>query len=282
MNALPDILLEAQQRGATLRRSGSEWIGPCPLCGGRDRFAVNTAKQIFNCRRCQRGGDAIEMVKLLDGVEFAEAVHILKRGLPKNPRFPRPRSSRRREVGEKDLTAFALRIWGDAVPLPDTDGGYYFDYRGLQITAFADLSHCLRWHEGIRAVVALMTDPKTNIPMGIHRTFLDAGARKIERKMLGRQGVIRLTPDEDVCEGLGIAEGIEDALSVLASWSPVWAATSAGAIKRFPVLSGIDALTIFADADPVGTDAATTCAERWRDAGKEAQIRMPPVRRQHQ
>ena len=55
--------------------------------------------------------------------------------------------------------------------------------------------------------------------------------------MLGRQGVVRITPDEDVTYGLGIAEGVEDALAIALEWGPAWAATSAGAIERFPVLS---------------------------------------------
>jgi hypothetical protein len=29
---------------------------PCPICGGRDRFSINAAKQKWNCRGCARGG----------------------------------------------------------------------------------------------------------------------------------------------------------------------------------------------------------------------------------
>jgi hypothetical protein len=121
-------------------------------------------------------------------------------------------------------------------------------------------------------VVALMTDPVTNDPIGIHRTFLDADGKKRERKMLGRQGVVRITPDEDVTYGLGIAEGVEDALAVALNWGPAWAATSAGAIERFPVLAGIDCINIFADADSAGGKAARACADRWIAAGREARI----------
>ena len=63
-------------------------------------------------------------------------------------------------------------------------------------------------------------------------------ARRSSVRCSGRQGVVRITPDEDVTYGLGIAEGVEDALAVVMDWGrPVWAATSAGAIERFPVLS---------------------------------------------
>jgi hypothetical protein len=36
---------ELARRGIRLRRQGRELVGPCPRCGGRDRFAVNVPKQ---------------------------------------------------------------------------------------------------------------------------------------------------------------------------------------------------------------------------------------------
>src|SRR5262249_34696680 len=124
----------------------------------------------------------------------------------------------------------------------------------------------------------LMTCPETGEPCGVHRTFLDDGGKKLERKMLGRQGVIRLSPDDDVTLGLGITEGVEDGLAVLLSgWRPVWAATSSGAIARFPVLAGIESLTIFGDSDSPGMTAAETCCRRWAAEGRDARI-VPPGR----
>jgi putative DNA primase/helicase len=161
----------------------------------------------------------------------------------------------------------ALKLWEESVPLPGTLGWRYFtEHRGLQIGI--NLDHALRYHSLHRMVVALMTDPRTNEPCGAHRTFLNSDGSKRERKMLGRQGVVRISPDEDVTQGLGIAEGVEDALAILASgWAPVWAATSAGMMAKFPVLSGIECLTIFPDNDKnsVGRRAAEECAERWAD-----------------
>jgi hypothetical protein len=165
----------------------------------------------------------------------------------------------------------ALKLWKQSVPLKGTP--YFTETRGLDIGDVADFEHCLRWHQGISAVVALMTDPINNQPTGVHRSFLNPDATKRERKMLGKQGVIRLSRDEDVLEGLGLTEGIEDALKILLSgWAPVWAATSAGAVERFPVLSGIDALTIFRDDDDTGIKAAEVCAQRWSAIDREVFI----------
>jgi putative DNA primase/helicase len=180
----------------------------------------------------------------------------------------------------------AASLASATVSLRETLGWRYFtEHRGLDIGRLGDLDHALRWHAGICAVVAVMTDPITNEQTGIHRTFLNADGTAVlnpdgtkKRMMLGKQGVIRLTRNEDVTSGLGIVEGIEDGLAVLLSgWAPVWAATSAGAIKAFPVLSGIEALTIFADQDDnaTGFTAALACQARWTTADREVRI-FPP------
>jgi len=186
-----------------------------------------------------------------------------------------PRSNLDTETDTDQIkrTETALKIWAAAVPLRDTLGQRYFvERRGLHV-GLIDLEHAIRWHAKIGAVVALMTDPITNEPTGIHRTFLHPDGTKRERKMLGKQGVIRLSRDEEVNEGLGLTEGVEDGLAVLLSgWAPVWTATSAGGIERFPVLSGIESITIFADADPPGMKAAQACSETWLAADREARI----------
>jgi len=100
--------------------------------------------------------------------------------------------------------------------------------------------------------------------------------------MMGRakDAVIKLTDDADVTLGLGVAEGVENALTLAAyGWWPIWAAGSAGSIRNLPVLDGIEALTIFADVDDggVGLTAARECAARWSHAGKLVEIQKPPA-----
>jgi len=64
----------ALQHGLKLRRSGHERIGPCPKCGGTDRFSYNPSKGVFNCRKCGATGDVIAFEMFLDGSSFAEAI----------------------------------------------------------------------------------------------------------------------------------------------------------------------------------------------------------------
>jgi hypothetical protein len=67
---------EIERRGIHLR-GGVDRCGPCPKCGGDDRFSINTTKQIFNCRGCDVGGDVIAFVQHVDGVDFAHACQTL-------------------------------------------------------------------------------------------------------------------------------------------------------------------------------------------------------------
>jgi DNA primase len=64
---------EVRRRGIKLNRVGDELIGPCPRCGGDDRFAINVKKQVFNCRGCGAKGDVVSLVELLDRVDFTTA-----------------------------------------------------------------------------------------------------------------------------------------------------------------------------------------------------------------
>lgn len=42
--------------------------GPCPACGGRDRFSISPARQAWNCRGCGHGGrDGIGLMALANG-----------------------------------------------------------------------------------------------------------------------------------------------------------------------------------------------------------------------
>lgn len=57
-----------------LRRACGEHAGPCPKCGGHDRFSINMQKEVFNCRGCDAKGDALALVMHVIGLDLAGAV----------------------------------------------------------------------------------------------------------------------------------------------------------------------------------------------------------------
>jgi hypothetical protein len=242
---------------------------------------------LFYDHRDGKGGDVFDLVRLSLDCGFSDArswlaefYGIARDGEPcaSRPREPEPRL----DATEADRSRIhsALTRWRETVPLPDTIGELYFAKRGLSAE---NLGHAVRWHRSCPfassrhpCVAALMRDPLTDEPIGIHRTALTPGGEKIGRRMLGKAGVVKFSPVEDVLEGLGIAEGIETALSILqAGWSPMWAVGSAGAIERFPYMPGVEHLTVWADHDDVGLKAAKMCAQRWAGSGAGATVRYP-------
>lgn len=77
-----DILAAVQAKGVTLNKvsttHGGEWAGPCPLCGGDDRFRCwpnkDKSKKVFFCRQCnEAGGDLIAFFRWADGMSYKQA-----------------------------------------------------------------------------------------------------------------------------------------------------------------------------------------------------------------
>jgi putative DNA primase/helicase len=94
--------------------------------------------------------------------------------------------------------------------------------------------------------------------------------------------VLRLWPDELVTLGLVIGEGLETVLAAATRiehrgtlLQPAWAVGDAGHLAKFPVLAGIEALTILVDHDEAGQRAARECRERWLAAGREVTALIP-------
>lgn len=77
---------------------GGEYAGPCPICGGTDRLKVQpnaTPRLRWWCRQCspdEHWHDAIDFVRLRDGVSFREACTRLQITVPKchDPLPPAP------------------------------------------------------------------------------------------------------------------------------------------------------------------------------------------------
>ena len=135
-------------------------------------------------------------------------------------------------------------------------------------------------------MLGLMTDAVTGEPKAIHRTAITAEGQKVGKKMLGPCAgcIVRLWPDDTVSTALVLGEGIETTLAAATRVDyrgthliPAWAACSAGGMAKFPVLSGIECLTLLVDNDKSGAGqrAATECSERWTAADREV-IRLIP------
>jgi hypothetical protein len=293
-----DILSVAQQCGAQLKRIGAaEWAGPCPACGGRDRFSVNTKRQLFNCRGAF-GGDVIAMVSHLQAMTFLDAVAYLtgevgaREPIRREPiRRAPPAPAAAAPQGEQRRIDRAAAIFGEGVGPCGTPLELYLNSRGLGLEedvagAVVRFHPRCPWRDEatdrtiyVPAMVAALRSITTDEITGVHRTRLSPNGQKIDRRMLGiaAGSAVKLDSDDSVNGGLHVAEGIESGLAARQlGLRPTWALGSAGAIAAFPVLAGVDALTILFEYDAGANNrAATECAERWIAAGKEVFIVSP-------
>jgi DNA primase len=122
---------------------GGEYAGPCPFCGGKDRFRVQPARGQWWCRSCspdERWSDAIAYVERRDGVDFREACDRLGGGgsvsatadttrpapLAAPPDDPEP-SDTWRAAGRELVERAEALLWSDA----GTRARDYLHERGL-------------------------------------------------------------------------------------------------------------------------------------------------------
>lgn len=89
MSSLLDLL---PQREAFKHKTDTEWAGPCPWCGGTDRFVVVTdggqdGKGRYFCRQCDAKGFASDFLEKFRHLSRQEAREAL--GLPDGKPSPR-------------------------------------------------------------------------------------------------------------------------------------------------------------------------------------------------
>lgn len=274
-----------------------EWLSCCcPLPDHYDRdpsFSIHAIVGNWRCHGCgATGGDVLELFRRATGAQFLEAAEALGALCDADPRSEatalRPHEPPQHTApiaAPLEWSDTAERIWRRTQGLRGTLGETYLQHRGC---ALPPRDSHLRFlpSDGPHppSLCAAITDATTGRPLSLHFTRLaadgrgKAGTERDKLLLRGHRkagGVIRLWPDEAVTGGLAIAEGVETALAAAHAFTPVWAAIDAGNLAAFPVLPGIEALTILADHDEAGLRAAAACSQRWADAGREARIATP-------
>jgi hypothetical protein len=270
---------ELTQRGIVLKRQGGELIGPCPVCGGTDRFGVNINKQLWNCRGCSKGGDVIALVRHLDGCSFGTAVETLTGGdVYNNSWGVYTRSST--PTNDTTQADKARWLWSRCVPAtPDTPVAKYLGKRGYTGPIPPTIAYLSPHGEHRPAMIAafglvpeiepgvIIAPPQIS---GVHLTKLTIAGDKADtdpvKITLGPSvgQPIMLSAVNDLL-GLAVVEGIEDGLSVYAATGlGVWVAGTAG---RMPALADaipnyVECVTIYKHSDADGRTNTIKLAEK--------------------
>ena len=289
--AARSVLIEDEiaRRGIQLRRSGSERIGPCPRCGGRDRFAFSVTKQIWNCRGCKTAdvtGDVIGLVEWLDGVGFLDACTTLAGEERSQHQHVHSGNNNSRADDTQAGIKAARHLWNAAInPIGTLGEIYLVDERKLKLppelaeSVLRYYGSCL-WRDGadailVPALIAAFRAIDNDSITGIHRIALRNDGRKLDRRMLGvvAGSAIKLDPAGDT---LHLAEGLESAMAARQlGHVPTWAAGCAAAIADFPIIDVVRELVLLGETGAAFAEAAEACTTRWHQAGKRVRVLMP-------
>jgi hypothetical protein len=275
-----DIVGVADSLGAKLKRSGNELTGPCPVCGGRDRFSINRVKRIFNCRGAV-GGDVIGMTMHLRGLDFLGACELLTgepspRGKSRSmeeakevverrraeARKEREKREREEQAERAEKAQTAASIWESAVTLDNTLAETYLLKCGL-IKPSGGWPTCARFHgrlfheferRSFPGLVARVDDVGGDLTAVWREYIADDGSKApIDKQKLGlgpaMGGAVRIG---GIGPKIGAAEGFRTALGawlLIGCRYPVWSllATAGFSNVEFPL--GVEEVRIFPDGD---------------------------------
>jgi putative DNA primase/helicase len=250
--------------------------GPCPLCGGKDRWRYidRDGSGDWVCNQCGHGAGTDLVMRFLK-VEFKGAAERIESVIGKSVvALKAPKQSAVSQIAEMK------KLWdGGQSITPGSPPDLFLRKRAI---ALAQYPPCLRQTRGM--MLAKVVSPEGRA-VNVHRTLLtDAGDKrpnadgKCRFLMAGEfpaGSAVRLAPHG---EALGIAEGIETALAASILFDmPVWALLVAQNLSKFKAPEGVTQVTIFADHDAnyTGHAVAFACANRLAIAKLSVRVRMP-------
>ena len=248
--------------------------GPCPMCGGTDRYRWDDKEGTgsYYCSQCGPGSGMALLMKF-HGWKFKEACARVDAFLGNNYTIDAKPIERKPPPpirDDRDKRRHAIeRVLREATA-PDIVEEY------LASRGISELPEPLRGHRGLNlwdedrrlvgrfaAVVAPVLGPAGEIQSAQRIYLCEPRIKKLMPAIdTVAGGAVRLF---EPTESLGIAEGIETACGAYEIFRiPTWSVISTGGIESFVPPLGITTLTVFADADRnyAGQKAAFVLANR--------------------
>ncbi len=192
-----------------LQLKGHKAVGPCPGCGGRDRFTLDAGRNSWFCRKLYSGGDAIALAMHILACDFLRAVEEINGCGPPQGQggaaidldaIKAREEERQRDAAQKAREAETWRndeinraavIWKEGRPIDGTAAQAYLALRAIRAAAGSRLRfqpklafwhRAKGWdkpriiHEG-PAMLARIDDSDHHF-RGVHITYIDLAGPK--------------------------------------------------------------------------------------------------------
>jgi len=261
--------------------------GPCPLCGGTDRYRFDNmeGRGTYFCQGCG-AGNGWSLVQKYFGINFSRAVEMVSPlvGLLSD-------SLSEVEIPVKKDPIPALKfVAGKSEPIRYMGSvSRYLQSRGFDEVPDGLREANLNFYSDGKVVgrydvlVSLIQDFEGK-GVSYHLTYTEDGKKapiSPARKVMSPKGTItgaaiRLHVDFE--DSICVAEGIESAYAAhIDSGLPAFATISAHGLETFVVPEGVKTVMIYGDNDAsyTGQAAAYALAKRLRNAGVESWVFIP-------
>lgn len=285
--------------------------GPCPICGGKDRFRFDDleGRGTYICTPDGAGcgaGDGFQLLQRYHGWTPKEAFEFLENLLGGGPehisdilkRIPLIKNNLNKQENSENKRKKLNLVWSQSKIITSGDPvDIYLRSRGIILQFWPEN---LRYHSQLPyyddekkkvigtfpAMIALVQDPNDK-GITIHRTFLGDGCKAnvpqpkklmppIMPGVLHGAAIRLYKPGDGV---LAVAEGIETALAFnVATKIPIWATISAGGMEKIDLPQNIREVIIAVDNDQSGRgqEAASKLAKRLLIEGRTVRSVIPP------
>jgi len=256
--------------------------GPCPVCGGEDRFRFDDRLQLgcYYCSQCGPG-DGFTLIGKITGLPFHELAERVRQMLGQRSDYQGPVGDLD-EIRQRDKMR---SLWEGSGP-PELYGAVaaYLEERVGCLWPSRELREAFYGQRPM--MVARVLDYSGQRAVNLHLTILTHDGHKADlevskRVMKGKLPdgcAIRLGPEKAV---MGVAEGIETAISAAIMFDmPVWACINGMLLSKWIPPSRAEQITVFGDNDAnfTGQSKAYHLANRLEVQYKRrVTVSIPPV-----
>lgn len=261
--------------------------GPCPLCGGNDRFRYDDkdGNGTYYCNSCG-AGDGMKLAQSFTGQEFKEIAKRIDALVGNIKTDVKP-------IRQQDPSKRIKMILAGCKPLSADDcATLYLKGRGLPKPSVLGFNPEVAYYEDGKfagnypAMIGKITNQEGQL-VTLHITYLTKDGKKAPVKSPKKV----MTPLSDlsgcsvrltqIYAHIGVTEGIETACAVMKLHKvPTWASCNADMMEKFIPPKGVESVTVYADNDLNyrGQAAAYRLANRLiAQYGIKASVEVPTI-----